>query len=174
MKDKDKRGIPVRDADGQEFNSSAELCRYYNIPYRQFRRMIVRGVSMEKAIDRGIHRDSKVVDHLGNGFKTIKDMCEHWGVKPVSFTARIKRGKSLEEALTLGWHASKDIRDHLGNRYNSVEDMCKQYGISRTTFLHRIRYGKKDWTLEEALTTKSRKYCKKKEQYESESKEVDE
>ena len=137
---------------GRQYQSEAEMCRYYNIPVDTFRHRYKNGRwSLEKALTCPVKSNAHY-DHMGNKFKSAKEMCQFYGVPYKTFWARMNdMGWSLEKALTepLGNNGGNEIEDHLGNKFASIAELCNCYGITVSCFKNRIESGR---TLEQALT----------------------
>lgn len=142
---------------GNKFNSSIEMCRYWNINYKTFRSRINAGVNLDDALTIGYRHNKekeRVSDHLGNEFNYLSEMCKYWNTSTSTFKYRIRLGLSLEEALTSKKVINGKIHkciDHLGNEFETIKDMCDNWGISVVTYHNRMNKG---LSIEDTLTIK--------------------
>lgn len=138
---------------GNEFDSIANMCDFYNLAITTYYGRISSGWSLKDALEtpamskeQGIH-NKEAIDHLGNKFTTIKEMCTYYGITDELFCNRKRRGWSLEKILT---EPLQDLScyDHLGKRFNTITEMCRFYKIKQSAYLNRIKSG---WSLKDAL-----------------------
>ena len=137
---------------GNEYKSTQEMCKKYNIDRNTYRNRIKRGWSIEEALTKPTSSlsASKIQDHLGNEYNSLTEMCKAYKIRINTFRSRIERGSSIKDALTMPVASSTSkIQDHLGNEYRSIKEMCKKYHIADSTYRDRINNG---WSVEEALT----------------------
>ena len=76
----------VRDHNGAEFNSIAEMCKYWGISESTYRSRVRKGLSLKEALTKKVtttrtnNTNSKVVmDHLGNIFRSEAEKKRYWG-----------------------------------------------------------------------------------------------
>lgn len=89
---------------GVTYNTSADMCRHYNITKTGLAHRLLRGYSLEKALTTPTKPSSiqakAVKDHLGNNYKSITAMCKHYNITRSAYNNRIKNGWNLEKVLT--------------------------------------------------------------------------
>ncbi len=141
---------------GNEFNSIAKMCEYWNISTASINRKINEGYTIQEVIKilTDIKTNGKIgtkcKDHLSNEFNSIAKMCEYWNVDAQRYYARLKLGWTTKDALTKNIQKSHiKCKDHLDNEFNSVTEMCNHWNISRKIFQDRMKRG---WSLKDALT----------------------
>lgn len=139
---------PVTDHLGNEYASTAEMCRHYGVKQAAYSRRISQGWSVEDALTKkAVVNIKKAVDPYGNEFASIHDMCKHYGIKQSTYSNRIKKGWRLEDILSIKTHAT--VYDHNGKGYATIRDMCKTYKITPKIYNERLYAG---WSQKDALT----------------------
>lgn len=128
---------PTRDFKNNIFKSCNEMCKFYNIPSKVFRKRREKGWELEDALLTPIGEtpaSKYCTDHLGNAFKTIKDMCEHYETSPDVLYQRMRSGWTLEKALTTSINVNvsngrkkKVVKDQFGQEFSTIQEMCEQH-----------------------------------------------
>lgn len=91
----------VKDHLGNEFSSRKEMCQYHNVNEHTFKERMMRGWSVEKALNPKSLGKIESIDHEGNQFGSIFEMCIHWNLSLSTFFGRKNKLKwPLKRILT--------------------------------------------------------------------------
>ena len=150
---------PVQDHMGNWYNSTKEMCQFYNISISTYRyRTEKLHMPKEKALTLECRKKTIIqntniyYDDKGISYSTISSICKANNLSKHLYTQALNQGVSQKEAFQMARKDSKLVFDHLGNAFNSINAMCKHYHISATTFHERE---KKGMSLKECLTYSS-------------------
>lgn len=80
---------------GNQFKSTEQMCKHYNVNRNTFESRIQLGMSLKSALT----YDNKPRDHLGNKYNNLQEMLGKYGISKPTYYARIKRGWSLKRTL---------------------------------------------------------------------------
>ena len=132
---------------GNEFSSTAELCKHYNISKKLYQSRKKAGWNIEKILTTPHKNTKTTTDHFGNTYKNQHQMCKEYQIAQATVTHRLAKGWCLKDALET---PVETITDHLGQTFKSINQMCAHHNISANLYLNRKKSG---WSTEEALTT---------------------
>lgn len=90
--------MQIRDHNGNEFNSLAEMCEYWGISLKAYKYRIEHGWTLKLALETSTNHSCK--DHLGKTFSSIKEMLAFYGLARKRYEQRLAYGWSLEKTLT--------------------------------------------------------------------------
>ena len=145
---------------GYSYDTITEMCKAWGVNRTSFLYRINKGYTVEQALTgNGIPdtNSNKCIDNSGIAYDSEKAMCRALGVNVSAYYLRKSRGYNVRDALdkkTSAYRNCKECVDHKGNVYESAVEMCNAYGIDTGMFYNRIN---RDWSLEDALTSKKRK-----------------
>jgi hypothetical protein len=142
--------IKCTDHLGNEFDSKAEMTRYWGISTGTLLSRERYGWDLEKILTTPPSKRYVVKDHLGNEFKNRTEMYKFWKVDSRTASAREKLGWSVEKILTEPIQTHDAVKDHLGNVFENETEMAKYYGLEQRDIYARRKRG---WDLEKILTT---------------------
>ena len=153
---------PCKDHLGNEHANISAMAKAWGMGAEVLRARLSTGWGLEAALTVQPEDVRKCKDHLGKVHKSFTAMAKAWGLNLHTLNARLEKGWSLERALTTapllrGTCKGKPCKDHLGKVHKSFTAMAKAWGLNLRTIRNRL---KADWSLERALTTPARRYCK--------------
>lgn len=148
-----KHKTVIRDFEGKEFKTLAEMCKYHKVKYSTFTRRKKKGLPLEECLESAAEQAKKCEDHLGNAYASINELCRAWGIDSSVYRERLKRGCSLKDTLELvkvPKHIALPVVDLNGIKYNSCIELCKSNGVSIAELRALMKSGD---SAEEALKT---------------------
>jgi hypothetical protein len=99
---------PCKDHLGNEFKSTAEMCRFYDVSKQTYGMRLKRNWSLEEALEGRKHkitirrpnkRGIKCQDHLGNEYISVAAMCKAWNIERSVFQMRRKSNWTLPSSF---------------------------------------------------------------------------
>lgn len=109
---------------GNEFKSTKEMCKFYNIRVDTYYQKRKDGIPLSNILSP--ISGQCYVDHLGNRFNSLGEMCKYHNTTTQRYYYRQKSGFSLKESL------EGKVLDHLGNSFTSLNDMAKYHNFDFT------------------------------------------
>lgn len=106
---------------GNEFKSTKEMCKFYNIRVDTYYQKRKDGIPLSNILSP--ISGQCYVDHLGNRFNSLGEMCKYYNTTTQRYYYRRKSGFSLKESL------EGKVYDHLGNSFTSLNDMAKYHNV---------------------------------------------
>jgi hypothetical protein len=137
----------VRDHLGNEYNSTSEMCKYYNVGYKTFKNREELGLSLEDCL-----KTTEMVSYTdpnGRIWNNLQHMCTYWKIGVVTYKNRIAKGLSLNEVFQ-----SSDIEvvGPNGITYSSYRELGRAYGWkSNDTYRIANRHHQLGWSIAEAV-----------------------
>lgn len=161
-----------RDHLGTQFDSISEMCRFYKLNPKTYRRRLKEGYDLKEflPINSPYHNLSIitggpkgiVIDHTGKEFKSQNEMCAYYGIDRRTFQSRLRRGYSLKDALLSNIKARESsmrdlnggkIVDPEGREFISFKAMCAYHKVNYSVFKSRFR--DRGYSLVDALSPTS-------------------
>ena len=106
---------------GNDFKSTKEMCKFYNIGEDTYYRKRKDGIPLSNILNP--IKEEWYEDHLGNRFNLVGDMCKFHHTTLQAYYYRRRNGFSLKEAL------EGRVFDHLGNSFTSLNDIAKYHNV---------------------------------------------
>ena len=106
---------------GNEFKSTKEMCKFYNVRLDTYYQKRKNGIPLSNILSP--ISGQCYVDHLGNRFNSLGEMCKYHNTTTQRYYYRQKSGFSLKESL------EGKVYDHLGNSFTSLNDMAKYHNV---------------------------------------------
>ena len=124
----------VTDHLGNKFESTSELCRFYNIKLSMYKERLKLGWTVEQAITTPA-KNMKIVkkectDHLGNKFTSLNEMCKAYNLTRYCYSSRLKLGWTQEKALTTPYVINaKPCTDYKNQNFATLKDLANYYNL---------------------------------------------
>ena len=123
------------------------ICKIYNKKYDTVHRRIIRGWTLEEALELVIDNSGEIVLH-GRTFESLRDAAKAYRLSIIYIIKELRNNKSVLEIFRIKNNKALIVN---GKKQESIEKALENINISKRLYMQKIRKG---WFIEEIIEGK--------------------